>query len=175
MRSRSRCWRSRCTSSSKEASSWRGFCSARNARTRSSPRHPDAIRCGMSPVIETGTAAAAGPGAPAGAARSGPTLFGHPRGLATLFFTEMWERFTYYGIQSILILFLVAARGRGGLGFSDESASAIWGLYRGATYLLSLLGGWVADRLTGGRLAIASGGVLIAAGNVLLASGGTRL
>jgi POT family proton-dependent oligopeptide transporter len=104
-----------------------------------------------------------------------PTLFGHPRGLATLFFTEMWERFTYYGIQSILILFLVAASGRGGLGFSDQSASAVWGLYLGGTYLLSILGGWVADRLVGGRTAIASGGILITAGNVLLASGGTRL
>jgi len=103
------------------------------------------------------------------------TLFGQPRGLATLFFTEMWERFTYYGIQSILILFLVAASGRGGLGFDDQSASAIWGLYLGGTYLLSLLGGWVADQLTGGRIAIASGGVLITLGNTLLASGGTRL
>jgi proton-dependent oligopeptide transporter, POT family len=111
----------------------------------------------------------------AAAAAAGGTLFGHPRGLATLFFTEMWERFTYYGIQSILILFLVAASGRGGLAFGDESASAIWGLYLGGTYLLSILGGWVADRLAGGRLAIASGGVLITAGNALLASGGTRL
>ncbi|HUN72390.1 MAG TPA: peptide MFS transporter [Steroidobacteraceae bacterium] len=103
------------------------------------------------------------------------TLFGQPRGLATLFFTEMWERFTYYGIQSILILFLVAASGRGGMGFDDQSASAIWGLYLGGTYLLSLLGGWVADQLTGGRIAIAAGGVLITVGNTLLASGGTRL
>ena len=102
------------------------------------------------------------------------TLFGHPRGLATLFFTEMWERFTYYGIQSILILFMVAASGRGGLGFGDQSANAIVGLYFGGTYLLSLLGGWVADRLIGGRLAVATGGVLITAGNALLASGGTR-
>jgi proton-dependent oligopeptide transporter, POT family len=104
-----------------------------------------------------------------------PNLFGHPRGLATLFFTEMWERFTYYGIQSILILFLVAASGRGGLGFSDQSASATWGLYAGCTWLLSLLGGWVADRLIGGQLAVASGGVLIMSGNALLAAGGTRL
>ncbi|MFI4884691.1 MAG: peptide MFS transporter [Steroidobacterales bacterium] len=99
----------------------------------------------------------------------------HPRGLATLFLTEMWERFTYYGIQSILILFLVAASGRGGLGFGDQNASAIWGLYLGGTYLLALLGGWVADRLIGGRLAVLWGGVLITAGNALLASGGTRL
>ncbi|HEX8756808.1 MAG TPA: oligopeptide:H+ symporter [Steroidobacteraceae bacterium] len=119
-------------------------------------------------------AAGAQPHASAGAAAEA-MLFGHPRGLATLFLTEMWERFTFYGIQSILILFLVAASGRGGLGFGDQSASAIWGLYLGGTYLLSLLGGWVADRLVGGRLAVASGGVLITAGNALLASGGTRL
>ncbi|HEY2037788.1 MAG TPA: peptide MFS transporter [Steroidobacteraceae bacterium] len=130
----------------------------------------------MRPVIETGTPVVPGGAAAATAADAAePTAFGHPRGLATLFFTEMWERFTYYGIQSILILFLVAASGRGGLGFSDQSASAIWGLYLGGTYLLSLLGGWVADRLVGGRVAIASGGILITAGNVLLAAGGTRL
>ncbi|HEV7137517.1 MAG TPA: oligopeptide:H+ symporter, partial [Steroidobacteraceae bacterium] len=99
----------------------------------------------------------------------------HPRGLATLFLTEMWERFTFYGIQSILILFLVAASGRGGLGFNDQNASAVWGLYLGGTYLLSLLGGWVADRLIGGQLAVTAGGVLITVGNTLLASGGTRL
>lgn len=109
------------------------------------------------------------------AAADSATLFGHPRGLATLFLTEMWERFTYYGIQSILILFMVAASGRGGLGFGDKSANAIVGLYFGGTYLLSLLGGWIADRLIGGRLAVASGGVLITAGNVLLAVGDTRL
>jgi proton-dependent oligopeptide transporter, POT family len=131
----------------------------------------------MSPVIETGTAVAPGAGTPApdaGAGTVGPTLFGHPRGLATLFLTEMWERFTYYGIQSILILFLVAASGRGGLGLDDKSASDIWGLYAGGTWLLSLLGGWVADRLIGGRIAIAAGGMLITGGNALLASGGTR-
>jgi POT family proton-dependent oligopeptide transporter len=132
----------------------------------------------MSRAIETGTSAApstqAAP-ADAGVGPASATLFGHPRGLAILFLTEMWERFTYYGIQSILILFLVAATGRGGLGFDDKSASDIWGLYAGGTWLLSLLGGWVADRLIGGRLAIASGGVLITAGNALLASGGTRL
>src|SRR6185437_13910087 len=128
----------------------------------------------MSQVIETDTGPGTGASTPA-AAPAQPTAFGHPRGLSTLFFTEMWERFTYYGIQSILILFLVATSCRGGLGFTDQNASAIWGLYLGGTYLFSLLGGWVADRLIGGQLAVASGGVLITAGNVLLASGGTRL
>jgi proton-dependent oligopeptide transporter, POT family len=132
----------------------------------------------MSRVVETGTSAAPdghAVEAAADAATAQPTLFGHPRGLATLFFTEMWERFSYYGIQSILILFLVAASGRGGLGFDDQTASAIWGLFMGSTYLLSLLGGWVADRLTGGRAAITSGGVLITIGNSMLAAGSERL
>ena len=130
----------------------------------------------MSRSIETGEAAAVGATAStAKAPAAQPTVFGHPRGLATLFFTEMWERFTYYGIQSILILFLVAASGRGGLGLGDQSASAVWGLYLGGTFLLSLLGGWVADRLIGGQRAVAAGGVLITAGNTLLAAGGVRL
>jgi proton-dependent oligopeptide transporter, POT family len=130
----------------------------------------------MSGVVETDTSGSAGPLVSAATADAAqPTVFGHPRGLATLFFTEMWERFTYYGIQSILILFLVTASGRGGLGFDDQSASAIWGLFMGGTYLLSLLGGWVADQLTGGRVAIASGGVLITIGNALLAAGSERL
>ncbi len=114
---------------------------------------------------ETGAAAAPAPGG---------TSFGHPRGLATLFFTEMWERFTYYGIQSILILFMVAASGRGGLGYGDRNANAIVGLYFGGTYLLSLLGGWIADRLIGGRRAVLAGAVLITTGNALLAAGSRR-
>ena len=127
----------------------------------------------MSQIIPDSVPPSTDPAAAAGAAKA--AAFRHPRGLATLFFTEMWERFTYYGIQSLLILFLVAASGRGGLGFSDQSASAIWGLYAGGTYVLSVVGGWVADRLIGGQLAVASGGVLIMAGNALLATGGTRL
>ncbi|MGH8289261.1 MAG: peptide MFS transporter [Steroidobacteraceae bacterium] len=128
----------------------------------------------MSQVIPDSVPPGTDPAAAADSAAQ-PAAFRHPRGLATLFFTEMWERFTYYGIQSILILFLVAASGRGGLGFSDQTASAIWGLYAGGTYVLSVVGGWIADRLIGGQLAVASGGVLIMAGNALLATGGTRL
>jgi len=132
----------------------------------------------MSRAVESdrsGSSDAQASTAAAAAAATQPTFFGHPRGLATLFFTEMWERFTYYGIQSILILFLVTASGRGGLGFDDQSASAIWGLYLGGTYLLSLLGGWVADQLTGGSVALTAGGVLITIGNTMLASGGERV
>src|SRR5499427_7528205 len=100
-----------------------------------------------------------------------PQLFGHPRGLATLFLTEMWERFTYYGMRAILILFLVAAIGNGGLGLDDRTANAIYGLYQASTYLLSLFGGWIADRLIGQQRAVFTGGVLIMLGNAILATG----
>jgi len=99
------------------------------------------------------------------------TLLGQPFGLATLFLTEMWERFTYYGIQAVLILFMVAAVSKGGLGLDDKTSSSIFGLFLGSTYLLGLPGGWIADRLLGGQRAVICGGVLIAAGSALLAIG----
>src|ERR1035438_5531938 len=95
-------------------------------------------------------------------------VFGQPRGLATLFLTEMWERFTYYGMRSILILFAVAAVSDGGLGLDDHIASAIYGLYIAATYVFALFGGWMADRLLGAQRAVIIGGVLIMCGNALL-------
>jgi len=98
-------------------------------------------------------------------------LFGQPRGLFTLFFTEMWERFTYYGMRAILILFMVAAISDGGLAINDRTASAIYGLYIGGTYILALFGGWIADRLIGGQRAVIAGGILIMVGNALLALG----
>jgi proton-dependent oligopeptide transporter, POT family len=98
----------------------------------------------------------------------GRTFFGHPFGLATLFFTEMWERFTYYGIRAVLVLFLVAAVADGGFGIDDKTAAAIYGLYTAGTYLTALPGGWIADRLIGARRAVMVGGLLITAGNVLL-------
>ncbi len=93
-------------------------------------------------------------------------FFGHPRGLATLFFTEMWERFSYYGIRPLLILFMAAAVSQDGFGFERDQASAIVGIYAAAVYLSSLPGGWVADRLLGLRRAILWGGVLISAGHI---------
>ena len=105
----------------------------------------------------------------------GPTLFGQPRGIATLFLTEMWERFTYYGMRALLILFMAGALAKGGLGINDASASAIYGLYLGSTYLLGLPGGWIADRLLGAQRAVISGGVFIVVGNALLAFGNTAL
>ena len=103
------------------------------------------------------------------------TILGQPIGLATLFLTELWERFTYYGIQSLLILFMVAPAAGGGLGLDDKSSSSIYGLYVGSTYLLGLLGGWIADRLAGAQRAVIAGGILIAAGNTLLALGTTAI
>ncbi len=93
-------------------------------------------------------------------------FFGHPRGLSTLFFTEMWERFSYYGIRPLLVLFMSAALIDGGFGFPREQASAIVGIYAASVYLASLPGGWVADRLLGLRRAIWYGGCLIAAGHI---------
>ena len=99
------------------------------------------------------------------------TILGQPFGLATLFLTEMWERFTYYGIQAVLILFMVATVPKGGLGLDDKTSSSIFGLFLGSTYLLGLLGGWIADRLLGAQRAVVSGGILIATGSALLAIG----
>jgi POT family proton-dependent oligopeptide transporter len=103
------------------------------------------------------------------------TILGQPLGLATLFLTELWERFTYYGIQSLLILFMVAPAANGGLGLDDKSSASIYGLYVGSTYLLGLLGGWIADRLAGAQRAVIAGGLLIALGNTLLALGTTAV
>jgi len=100
------------------------------------------------------------------------TWFGHPQGLATLFMTEMWERFTYYGMRGILILFLVDAVATGGLGLDDRTAAAVYGLYTTATYLMALPGGWLADRLLGAQRAVLWGAVLILAGNLTLAMPG---
>jgi POT family proton-dependent oligopeptide transporter len=97
------------------------------------------------------------------------TFFGHPRGLATLFFTEMWERFTYYGMRAVLVLYLVAAISSGGFGIDDKTATAIYGLYTAGVYLAALPGGWIADRLIGAQRAVMAGGVAITVGNTLLA------
>lgn len=96
-------------------------------------------------------------------------IAGHPKGLSTLFFTELWERFSYYGMRAILILFMVASPEKGGLGFPTEKAAAIYGLYTGAVYFTSIPGGFIADRLLGLRRAVLAGGVLIALGHYSLA------
>ncbi|HET7396793.1 MAG TPA: peptide MFS transporter [Gammaproteobacteria bacterium] len=103
------------------------------------------------------------------------TLFGHPVGLYTLFFTEMWERASYYGTRTLLVLFLVDAvtKGRGGLGMDVADATAIYGVYTGCVYLMTLAGGWIADRLLGQQRAVWHGGILIALGNYMLAIPGS--
>jgi proton-dependent oligopeptide transporter, POT family len=94
------------------------------------------------------------------------SFFGHPRGLSTLFFTEMWERFSYYGIRPLLVLFMSAALAEGGFGFDRGQASAIVGIYAASVYLASLPGGWIADRLLGLRRAILYGAFLISFGHI---------
>src|SRR6185312_15130961 len=97
-------------------------------------------------------------------------FYGHPRGLATLFFTEMWERYSYYGTRALLFLFMTAPVATGGLGFPVVKAGAIYSVYAAMVYLLALAGGWVADRITGQRRAVLYGGMFISAGNFCLAT-----
>lgn len=96
-------------------------------------------------------------------------VMGQPRGLFTLFFTEMWERFSYYGMRALLILFLVDAVEHGGFGLSDRMAAAIYGLYASGVYLVALPGGWIADRLLSGQRAVWWGGIAIMIGHGMLA------
>ena len=114
------------------------------------------------------TAAPAPPGAEG-------SFFGHPRGLATLFFTAMWERFSYYGMRALLTLFMTAATlgANPGLGLDVATAGAIYGLYTSLVYILALPGGWVADNLWGQRKAVWVGGWIIAAGHFTMAVPGT--
>lgn len=99
------------------------------------------------------------------------TFFGHPAGLFTLFFTEMCERFSYYGMRAILILFMVANMDQmnGGMGLDAATAAAIYGLYTASVYLLTLPGGWLADNVFGQRKAIWYGGIIIMLGHISLA------
>ena len=94
---------------------------------------------------------------------------GHPRGLSTLFFTEMWERFSYYGMRAFLILYLIAPASSGGMGFSAPEAASIYGTYTGSAWGAAILGGFVADRLLGQYYAVLLGGILIALGHFTLA------
>jgi proton-dependent oligopeptide transporter, POT family len=96
------------------------------------------------------------------------SFYGHPRGLATLFFTEMWERFSYYGMRALLILFMTATVDNGGLGFDTRLAGVIYGIYTALVYMTNLPGGWIADRFLGPRRAVFIGGVIIMCGHILL-------
>ena len=97
------------------------------------------------------------------------SFFGHPSGLFTLFSTELWERFSYYGIRPLLVLFMTAALSAGGFGFDRTTATSIVGIYAACAYLSSLPGGWIADRWLGLQRSIWWGGVLIALGHIAIA------
>ena len=102
------------------------------------------------------------------------TWFGHPAGLSTLFFTELWERFSYYGMRALLVLFMAKTVQEVGMGLDDKTATSIYGLYAAFVYLVALPGGWIADRLIGAQRAVWVGGLIIAAGHFSLAIPSTQ-
>ena len=93
----------------------------------------------------------------------------HPKGLYYLFFTELWERFSYYGMRAILVLYMTAAIFEGGLGWSTDEALGLYGTYTSLVYLTPIIGGWLADRFLGQRMAVIIGGLLMIAGHFLMA------
>ncbi|MBE9639960.1 peptide MFS transporter [Salipiger mangrovisoli] len=97
----------------------------------------------------------------------------YPAGLPSLFLVEMWERFSFYGMRAILVLYLVDAVETGGMGLQTSEAVAIYGIYSAAVYILALPGGWIADRFWGARKAIIAGAVVIIIGHILLAISGS--
>ncbi len=125
-----------------------------------------------SELADETAADAVGGSRPLGPPPGGKTFFGHPRGLATLFFTEMWERLSYYGMRALLVLFMTAplVAANAGLGFGAGKASAIYGLYTSMVYLVALPGGWLADKLWGQRRAVFVGACVIAAGHFTMAA-----
>ena len=96
------------------------------------------------------------------------SFFGHPRGLATLFFTEMWERFSYYGMRAILLFYMYYAVTKGGLGMDQTTAASIMSIYGSLVYLSGVVGGWLSDRVWGPRRTVFIGGVLIMFGHIAL-------
>ena len=104
-----------------------------------------------------------------GDAASDRSFFGHPRGLSTLFFSEMWERFSYYGMRAFLIVYMTAPAATGGMGIDVATAAVIYGVYTSSVYLANIPGGWLADRVLGQRRAVLFGGILIASGHYALA------
>ena len=101
-----------------------------------------------------------------------PTFFGHPIGLAILFFTEMWERFSYYGMRGLLVLFLIAQVDGGidaGYGWTRDEALLLYGIYTALVYIMSIPGGIIADRLLGQKKSVMLGGGLLVIGQFMLA------
>jgi POT family proton-dependent oligopeptide transporter len=99
-----------------------------------------------------------------------PTILGHPAGLFTLFFTEMWERFSYYGMRALLVLFLVSDIANGGWAWTNEAAAELYALYTGLVYVTPIFGGLLADRWLGYRKAVVVGAVLMTAGHASMAA-----
>ncbi|WP_432358797.1 peptide MFS transporter [Sporosarcina sp. UB5] len=99
-------------------------------------------------------------------------FFGHPKGLFTLFFTEFWERFSYYGMRAILLFYMYYEVTKGGLGISETTALSIMSIYGALVYMSGIIGGWLADRLFGTSKAVFYGGVLIMLGHIVLAMPG---
>jgi len=97
------------------------------------------------------------------------SFFGHPAGLSTLFFTEMWERFSYYGMRAILLLYMTKTFAEGGLGFDEKYAGIIYATYVSSVWYLPLPGGWIADRILGARRAVLVGAIIIACGHYSMA------
>ncbi len=91
-------------------------------------------------------------------------LFGHPTGLYTLFFAEMWERFSYYGMRALLMLYMI----KGFMGYGDKDATAVYGAYTALVYMTPFFGGMIADKLLGARMSVVIGGLLMAAGHLLM-------
>ena len=98
------------------------------------------------------------------------SFFGHPGGLSTLFFTEMWERFSYYGMRAILTLYMTKSFAEGGLGFDEKYAGIIYATYVSSVWYLPLPGGWLADRIFGARRAVLIGAIIIACGHYSMAT-----
>src|SRR5437899_3750924 len=96
-------------------------------------------------------------------------FFGHPRGLSTLFFTEVWERFSYYGMRAIITLYMTKTLAEGGLGFDEKYAALIYATYVSSVWYLPLIGGWLADKVFGARRAVLIGGIIIACGHYSMA------
>lgn len=102
-------------------------------------------------------------------------FFGHPRGLFTLFFTEFWERFSYYGMRAILLYYLYTETVNGGLGFDKGTAVAIMSIYGSLVYMSTIIGGWLADRVFGTANTVFYGGIFIMFGHIALAYPGSAI
>lgn len=100
-------------------------------------------------------------------------FLGHPKGLFTLFFTEFWERFSYYGMKAILVYYMYYSVSKGGLGIEQNTALAIASVYGSLVYMSGIIGGWISDRITGSSKAVFYGGILIMFGHIALAIPGS--